>query len=578
MEKSGRDFEAHEVKLVTSAKMRELEQRADASGNSYGTMMERAGQAAAKAIAARLDVNAKNIIVLVGPGNNGGDGLVCARYLHDAGARVLLYPWKRTLDDDDENLQLCLVRNIPLVRAEDDGGFFELLNKVAACDVIVDALLGTGVARPIDGLLKGLLQAIEREIAKSRSQLSGLVYLDVWQRSFTQVGNENEREAALGGPDSTVRKQNKLIIAIDLPSGLNPDTGAIDPAALCVDLTVTFAFPKLGQMIFPGAQAVGELIVADIGIPAEWANDVEIQVASARDIAARLPIRHRDSHKGTYGKAMICAGSLNYTGAAYLSAMAATHAGTGLVTLALARTIYPFVASAAHETTFVPLPDANGILIPTAARTLQKNLAVYDALLIGPGLGRNAKTVEFVQHVLGLGEKKSPLNSYLQREVKGIVIDADALYALAQSGEWWKLIQANTAILTPHPGEMATLCGLKLDEIQGDRIATAKRFAQAWQQVVILKGADSVVAAPDGRITLIPFATPALATAGTGDVLAGTIAAMLAQGLEIYDAAVVGAYVHGCAGKIAEEEIGLAGVVAGDLLTRLPQAIRRINK
>jgi len=565
------------MKLLTSFKMRELEQRADAGGNSYGTMMERAGKAVADAIAARLNVNAKSIVVLVGPGNNGGDGLVCARYLHDAGARVWLYVWKRPLKDDDENLQLCLVRNIPLVRAEDDSEFIELQKQVAESNVIVDALLGTGVTRPIDGLLKDLLQAIVREIAKSQNELPSLVYLDVWERHLTQLDDDTERETALGGPDTDVRGQHKLIVAIDLPSGLNPDTGALDPASLKADLTVTFAFPKLGQFIFPGANAVGELIVADIGIPSEWASDVDCKVASAREIAAMMPARHRDSHKGTYGKAMICAGSLSYTGAAYLSAMAAARAGAGLVTLALARTIYPIIASAAHETPFVPLPDANGMLIPTAARVLKKNLVGYDALLIGPGLGRNAKTVEFVQQLLNL-TAASPRRPTAGTGVPpSLVIDADALYALAQTFEWWKNIAPNTAILTPHPGEMAMLCGLSRDEIQADRIAIAKKFSEVWQQVVILKGAYSVVASPDGRITLIPFATPALATAGTGDVLAGTIVAMLAQGLELYDAAVVGAYVHGCAGKIAEEEIGRAGVVAGDLLPRLPKAIRRVK-
>lgn len=528
------------MKLLTALKMRELEQRADAGGNSYGTMMERAGRAVAEAIAARVDVNSKNIVVLVGPGNNGGDGLVCARYLHDAGAHVLLYVWKRALRDDDENLQLCLVRNMPLVHAEADLDYFELQRQIAESEVIVDALLGTGVARPIEGVLKDLLDAITTQLAS--------------------------------------RPAKPLIVAIDLPSGLNPDTGALDPSTFAANLTVTLAFPKLGQYIFPGADAVGELIVADIGIHNEWASDVEIEVTDAKEIAARLPARPRDSHKGTYGKAMICAGSLNYTGAAYLSAMAAARAGAGLVTLALARTIYPIVAATAHETTFVPLPDANGILIPTAARTLQKNLIGYDALLIGPGLGRNTKTVEFVQQVLGLGEKKSPLPPLVRGARGGIVIDADALSALAQTRKWWKTIAPNSAILTPHPGEMAMLCRLSRDEIQSDRIAVAKKFSEEWQQVVVLKGAHSVVAAPDGRTTLIPFATPALATAGTGDVLAGTIVAMLAQGLEIFDAAVVGAYVHGLAGKIAEEDIGRAGVVAGDLLPRLPQAIGQLGQ
>lgn len=524
------------MKLLTSAQMREFEQRADAGGNSYGTMMERAGKAVADAITARRDVSAKSVLVLVGPGNNGGDGLVCARYLHDAGARVALYVWKRELRDDDENLQLCLVRNVQLYRAEEDVDYFELQRQIEESAVLVDALLGTGVARPIEGALKDILGVIKSNLA------------------------------------SATISQSPFIAAVDLPSGLNPDTGMIDPAALYANLTVTFAFPKMGQFIFPGAESVGELVVADIGIHEEWASEIKTEVAEAKEVAGRLPARPRDSHKGTFGKALLCAGSLNYTGAAYLCAMAAARAGAGLVTLALARTIYPIVASSAHESTFLPLPDANGMLIPSAARTLKKNLDGYDAFLIGPGLGRNAKTVEFVGDVM-----KAALPLLARVEGGGIVIDADALYALALSGEWWKRITPNRLILTPHPGEMATLCGMSRDEIQGDRIAVARKFAKEWQQVVVLKGAYSIVASPLDRVTIVPFATPALATGGTGDVLAGTITAMLAQGLSTYDAAVVGAYVHGLAGKIAEAEIGRAGVVAGDLLPRLPQALRQLN-
>ncbi len=534
------------MKLVTSSQMRALEQRADVSGNSYATMMERAGRAVADAIVTRLDARSRHVLVLVGPGNNGGDGLVCARYLHVAGVHVSLYIWKRA-DNADENFRLCRERNLPMNQAEDDRDFAELGKRVMECDVIVDALLGTGVTRPIAGTLKDLLEIVHAEIGK-RADKPRLVSLT---------------------PALSKERSSVQVVAVDLPSGMNPDTGALDPATLYADLTITFAFPKMGQFAFPGADAVGELTVADIGIPDEWASEVDVDVASARDIAERLPVRPRDSHKGTYGKALVCAGSLNYTGAAFLAGSAATRAGAGLVTLALPWTIYPIVASVAHETTFVPLPDANGSLVPTAAKIVQGHLKDYDALLLGPGFGRDPKTVAFVRSLLGLSKKpKSDMPVPL-------VIDADALFALAQTWKWWAQLVPGTAILTPHPGEMATLCGLTRDEVQSDRIGVARKHAEDWNQVVVLKGAHTVVAAPDGQVTLIPFATPALATAGTGDVLAGTIVAMLAQRLEPYDAAVVGTYIHGLAGKIAEEEIGPAGVVARDLLTRLPTAIAR---
>jgi ADP-dependent NAD(P)H-hydrate dehydratase / NAD(P)H-hydrate epimerase len=532
------------MKLVTSTQMRALEQRADVSGNSYATMMERAGRAVADAIVTRLDARNKRVLVLVGPGNNGGDGLVCARYLHAAGIDVSLYIWKRT-DEADENLKLCRERNIPMNQAEEDREWSDLGKRMKECDIIVDALIGTGVTRPIAGTLKDLLEVVRAESGK-RANRPRLVSLT---RNMSHAHSNVE------------------VVAVDLPSGLNPDTGALDPAALDADLTVTFAFPKIGQFAFPGANAVGDLMVADIGIPDEWASEIEVDLASERDIAARLPVRSRDSHKGTFGKALICAGSLNYTGAAFLAGTAATRAGAGLVTLALPRTIYPIVTSAAHETTFVPLPDSNGALIPSAAKIVHKHLKDYDALLVGPGFGRDPRTVTFVRSLLGLGKEKT-----LDIPVP-LVIDADALFALAQTWKWSAQLTPRTAIVTPHPGEMATLCGLTRDEVQSDRIGVARKHAEDWNQVVVLKGAYTVVAAPEGRVTLIPFATPALATAGTGDVLAGTIVAMLAQGLVPYDAAVVGAYVHGLAGTIAEEEIGRAGVVAGDLLPRLPRAI-----
>ena len=529
------------MKLVTAEQMRALEQRADASGNTYAMMMERAGKAVAEAIVARYGARAQRVLVLVGPGNNGGDGLVCARYLRDAGARVALYVWKRAERADDENFKLCRERNLPVTRAEDDANFVALKDFLADTDILVDALLGTGVTRPIEGLLKDVLTVI-----KSHSPTHPLTQL-------------------LPSPIAT--RPAPRIVAVDLPSGLNPDTGALDPATLAADLTVTFAFPKIGQLRFPGANAVGELVVADIGIPTEWAPSDALDVATAREIAALMPSRSRDAHKGTFGKAMLCAGSANYVGAAFLAGSAATRAGAGLVTLALARTIYPMIASASHETTFVVLPDENGALVPDAARVLLDHLPGYDALLLGCGFGRHPQTIAFVHALISHLPSSIPL-----------VLDADALFALAQIRDWWTHLAPNRAILTPHPGEMATLTGVSRDAVQADRVTIAKKFAAQWQQVVVLKGAFTVIAAPDGRATLLPFATPALATAGTGDVLAGTIVAMLAQGLNAYDAAIVGAYLHGLAGTLAEKDIGRAGVVASDLLARLPIAIAQVKR
>ena len=553
------------MKLVTADQMRQLEQRADKDGNTFANMMERAGKAVADAIAARADVHTLRALVLVGPGNNGGDGLVCARYLQDAGARVVVYLGKRKADDSDANLRLCRERGIPITDVKEDGDFAALRKAVGESNVLVDALLGTGVTRPLEGTVRQVLITVKEELGKRNVELTNLVPSNLARDIRTLY-----------------RPSSPLIVAVDLPSGLNPDTGALDSDTLAADLTVTFAFPKKGQLVFPGAGAVGELTVADIGIPAKWAEADASEVADARQVAALLPVRARDSHKGTFGKAMVCTGSTNYVGAAFLAGSAATRAGAGLVTLALARAIYPIVAGSSHESTFVVLPDDLGALVPDAVRVLSERLEGYDVLLIGCGFGRDPKTVEFVQRLLGIGAKPKAqigFSSAIEEKEKPgnlppMVIDADALYALAQTDDWWTRLAPNAAVLTPHPGEMATLCRLPRDEVQADRIGVAKKFAAQWRQVVVLKGAFTVVAAPEGRVTILPFATPALATAGTGDVLAGTIVGMLAQGLEPFDAAVAGSYVHGLAGEIAQREIGSAGVIASDLLPRLPQAIR----
>ena len=531
------------MKLVTAHQMRELEQRADASGNSYAQMMERAGTLAAQRIIEKWNVRDQRVLVLIGPGNNGGDGLVCARVLYEAGASVRLYIWKRALDEKDVNWNLCAERNMPFVRAEDDADFSQLREKVQHANFIVDALLGTGVARPIEGTLQKLLNVVR------------------------------------------AAKHGARVIAIDLPTGLNPDTGALDPATVPADLTLTFAFPKMGQYTFPGANGVGEIYVADIGIPQEWANDISVSVAQAQEIRALLPARPRDANKGTFGKTMLACGSLHYTGAPVLAARAAGRSGTGLVTLALPQTIHSIIATKMDEATFLPLPDHAGDWRPRAANEL---LAVlwdnpYQALLVGCGIGRAVSTREFLERLfeqLPTLENPPPL-----------VLDADALNQLADISEWWtKFSFPAPPILTPHPGEMARLRGMKTREVQENRINVARDAAQQWNAVVVLKGALTVVASPNETATLIPFANSALATAGTGDVLAGTIAGILAQyhaqGKDdenfdstraAYNAAIVGAYVHALAGEIAAQEIGNVGVVAGDLIPRLPTAFQHLK-
>jgi hydroxyethylthiazole kinase-like uncharacterized protein yjeF len=556
------------IKLVTVEEMKDLEQRANAAGHGYDAMMENAGRSVAEAIQERMQVRGKRVLVLVGPGNNGGDGLVAARYLSKAGAQIICYLWK-SRPSDDPNLEAAREHNVHCLMGEDQSNSKMLSKALQNVDVIVDALLGTGVTRPIEGSLRELLDTVRDVVRERRSSApTNLVRLLPPPASGSEPA-----------PPSP------YIVAVDVPSGLDSDNGNVDPAALAADLTVTFAAAKRGQFLFPGANALGELLIADIGIDAALAESVTVEVATAQSVSSLLPLRPRDAHKGTFGKAMVVAGSVNFTGAPYLCASGAARVGTGLVTLAPPQPIHAILAGKFTEGTYVLLPHNLGVFVPSAIKVLAPHLAGYAAMLLGPGLGQEDETVQFVHQLLGVTSPEQRRHIGFQPEAGGsgekldlphLVIDADGLNALAKADKWWEALPGN-CILTPHPGEMARLTGLDASEINQDRIAIAQEYAGKWGQVVVLKGAYTVVAVPDGRATVMPFANPGLATAGTGDVLAGVTLGMLAQGLAPYDAAVCGAYLHGLAGEIAAERVGRAGMLAEDLIPALPEAIRRLR-
>jgi hydroxyethylthiazole kinase-like uncharacterized protein yjeF len=568
------------VKLVSVDEMKRLEQAANASGHSYAAMMEQAGQAVARAIQQRMDVKSKRVLVLVGPGNNGGDGLVAARHLGQANVQIVCYLWKPR-SDDDPNLKKVREQNVHCLLSEDDGDYRTLRKALQNAHVIIDALLGTGISRPIEGQLKEILEVVRQIVQERRATAT--------EESLLALPVQSPARDAASYP----WPPTPFVVAVDVPSGLNCDTGEVDPVTQPADMTVTFASPKRGQLIFPGAKAVGELVVADIGIDPALGADIPVEVATVQDVRAALPDRPFDAHKGTFGKAMVVAGSVNYTGAPFLAASAAGRAGAGLVTLAPPQSIGHILATKLTEATFVLLPDSVGVLAPNAVKVLAPRTEGYAAMLLGPGLGREKETVEFVHQLLGIAAGGEPKQIGFQRGPRAgperpalppLVIDADGLNALSEAQQWWTYLPENT-ILTPHPGEMARLMNSK-SRIE-DRIGVARDRAAEWKQVVVLKGAYTVVAAPDGRIKVIPFANPALATAGTGDVLAGTILGLLAQGLEPFEAAFCGAYLHGLAAQIVAEDMGFAGtsargipaagVLAGDLLPALPQAIRKVK-
>lgn len=505
--------------------MRRIEQDAAQIDLPSEVLMENAGLAVAKEMRMWLGgVEQTNILILVGPGNNGGDGLVAARYLHDWGAKVQVY-CPRPRSEADPNYQMVLHRGIGSASADQETVLDGML---ATSDVIVDSLFGTGRSRPLEGVFKETLE-------KVRDSLS-------------------------------IRPKAKLI-AIDLPSGLNSDTGEVDSSCVKSNLTITLANPKMGLFRFPGAAMIGNLVVADIGIPSSLSDDILVELITAEMVARELPTRPLDANKGTFGRVLVVAGSLHYIGAAYLACQGAMRVGAGLVTLATAYSLQPILASKLVETTYAPLSEAeNGVIGSQAAKEVHELLPDYDVLLVGCGLGQHPSTQRFIEELMSSIPNTMP-----------VIIDADALNILAKNPRWWKNLSA-PAILTPHPGEFSRLKGISVSEVQRDRFNNAQQASFEWQKTVILKGAHTIVADSNGRARVSGATNPCLASAGTGDVLAGAVAGMCAQGLSPFTAASCATYLHAEAGELARQSLGESGMIASDLLPVLPKAIKGVRE
>ncbi|TAK35583.1 MAG: NAD(P)H-hydrate dehydratase [Chloroflexota bacterium] len=523
------------IKIVTAEQMRELERRAETIGLPSPVLMENAGLSVAREIRRYLgEVFQRRALVLVGPGNNGGDGLVAARHLRDWGAIVANYIWDRKIDGD-LNYRLTQDRAIRTIwHHQDDPDATALRQMAGDVDVIIDALLGTGRARPITDGLRLMTTTVQEVLDQTRHR----------------------------------RSRKPVLVAVDLPTGLNADTGDLDPAAIHADLTVTLGYPKQGLLRFPGAKAVGRMSVGSIGLPGTLATEITSELSTAEQISDTLPARPLEANKGTFGRLIVVAGSASYVGAAALAAAAATRVGAGLVTVAAPSSIYPILAAKLTETTFLPLAEGDpGSIGLEAAEQLREALPRYDTLLLGCGLGRAPGTAAFVRRLL---------SDVLPTWRRPAVLDADALNILSEQSDWRKLLPTR-CVLTPHPGELSRLSGDSIEDIQHDREAVASRYAAEWQTCLLLKGAFTVAAEPGGQIRINPMANPGLASAGTGDVLAGAVAGLLVQGLSAYEAAVGGAYVHGAAGELVRRRIGDSGLIASDLLPALPEAIRLIR-
>ncbi len=511
--------------IVTIAEMRALEEQADRQYDlSSSILMQNAGKSAADIFEAHLlphhSMNGLEVLLLIGPGNNGGDGLVMAYHLAKAGAFVSLYRWKE---------RKLTVREQDISEAETVS---ELESVLQSADYVIDALLGTGHSRPLPDDMRDLLRRVERE---------------------------RERRDAL------------RIVAIDLPTGLNPDTGGVDPGTIHADVTITLACPKLGFFFFPGRAYLGELYVGEIGLPPELESHLTTEMLTDELVHKLLPDRSLNSNKGTFGKVMLFCGSPPYPGSAYLAGTAAGRVGAGLVTLAVTEQMLPVYASSFHEATFVLFPPEDSGSFERS-QELIAHLPGYRSLLIGPGLGQSPNTREVIlqilEHLRNQPEEKRPR----------LVIDADGLNNLSALEHWWTLLPSGT-VITPHPGEMGRLCnGLKVSGGNIDRLDLARNKAKEWNVTLVLKGACTIITDPAGNTRINWQANPALATAGTGDVLAGMITGFLAQGLSSFDAAGAGVYLHTAASELVSADVGEAGLLASDLLPQIPRAMVRCRQ
>jgi NAD(P)H-hydrate epimerase len=501
--------------------MRRIEAEADASGWSYAQMMEMAGRGLAETI---HDVygggqEQPGALALVGSGNNGGDALVALACLAEKGWKVAGY-LVRARVGNDPLIQKVLSCGGRMVAMHDDEAFTELDRFLLSASVVIDGVVGTGARLPVEGEIARLLDHVRASVIRPP------------------------------------------VVAVDCPSGVDCDSGDVAKVCIPASITVCMAAVKQGLMKMPAFRLCGKIQVVPIGLPEDvpsW-QKIKREVVDANIVARILKPRPDDGHKGTFGTALMVAGSKNYPGAALLAGRAGLKIGAGLVTLASTERVQQLIAGNIPEATWILLPDQDGWLTGGGTEVIDRHIRRVTSLLIGPGFGQESCTGDFI---CGL----------IDRPLPAAVIDADGLKLMAQVEAWWAKLPRET-VLTPHPGEMEALTGCSTELIQADRIATAEAYAARWGHVVVLKGAFSVIAAPDGRSSVIPVAANALAHAGTGDVLAGIITGLRAQKYPAYEAAVAGTWIHAQAGLRASEKIGHpAGVTAMDVVDHIAEIL-----
>ena len=512
------------MKLTTSAQMKELDRQAIRErGIPSIELMERAAKAVADAALELLPDRPGRCAaaVLCGAGNNGGDGIGAARYLFLKGVRVRAFLVgsyeKLTADAMEETGRLseCGVELEPFDPADDGQRRF-----VLGADVCVDALFGVGLSRP--------------------------------------VAPDSPYAAAI----DWMNRSRGAVAAADIASGVEADTGRILGAAVRADRTVTFTLPKVGQAAGDGALYAGQVDVIDIGIPADLVRGLACPAQTVeRDfVRAALPPRKADGHKGTFGKVLAVGGAVGYTGAPYLTASAAVRGGAGLVYLGVPQAIWAVEAAKCAGAMPFPLPDKHGALSRKALEALRERLKSCDVLALGPGLSREKEAAELARQLLA--EAACP-----------VVLDADGINALEGHMDVLDARRDRVTVLTPHDGEFARIGG---DLTHGDRVRAAREFAAAHGCVLVLKGHRTVTAAPAGNVLVNTTGTSALAKGGSGDVLTGLTAALLAQGAPAVQAAAGAVWLHGRAGEIAEQRLTAYGAAPEDVVSALPEAFQEI--
>ncbi len=482
-------------------------------------LMEKAGMGVAASAMEFLGKAAgKKVAILCGKGNNGGDGLVAARLMLAQKAKVKVFLLAKKRDLKGASLANLKKYHGPLV--EWDGGAKPVLQ--VGPDLIIDALFGTGF-----------------------------------------IGQLPEKVAELVG---IVNQQKLPVLAVDVPSGFDADSERPLRDVFAAVRTATFAYPKAAQVFYPGREFVGQLQLVNIGIPPEAVKQrTELNLITPWEVAAWLPARNPEGHKGTFGKVFLLVGSLGMTGAAAMAAEAVLRSGAGIVFLGTAASLCTAIASQLREAVIKPLPEIRKKLAVALRSLGEVRLYAKDAdvVAVGPGLGQHFETIELVQRFAADLEKP-------------LVIDADGLNAIAKKPEVLKERKFPT-VLTPHSGELARLLKTSMEEISADRIAAAKRGATELNSIILLKGAPTVIATPSGEVWVSPTGNSGMATAGAGDVLTGLLAGLLAQGVGPLKAACAAAYLHGWAGDLAKEKLGERSMIAGNILAAVPEAFLQLQ-